>query len=615
MHKEKELLFRLKSELFDQFTIPQGELHIDEYLQILTNIFRDFLSTEKVHFILHKELFLKNQHLFNVLTNEKISYFEDWQADYYFTSTALTDRHFSDNSFQKQLLLKNEQDQLRGVILLESSTSNPNPSFSERFWESCAKICYQYLQNAIRLLSIDFARKRMQTLQQVTNNLYTTMDMDEIFSQMFRSLTDIYPYFLYRIFVSSDEMKESEFPLYMLDFTKVDSPELKVFMTGEKKLVSNESLAYHFLYLPLKGKQGIYGVLEVGAKDADMFGSEDVQFMTRVTSVASRAIENAHLYYQSKRLVNNLRIVTKVSRHLNAKLRLSEVGAYFIEELKRSLNAGGVAIVLNHDGNLKVFETSSPFFFTINGKGFLKYLATLYQKGKDSIFVGDIQRDSAKSYGVRSVMSEPLKQNGKIFGFIVVVDERPYHFSFETFKLFQSLSHHAALALANARLRDELEKLVITDYLTKLFTRSYLDGKMQESLENDEQGAFVLIDIDNFKRINDLYGHQVGDEVLQQIADIIRRHLHVNDIAARWGGEEIAVYLPNRTLEDGLELANQLIEEIQKETEPEVTISCGVSCWNQNRKDNPRSLFVRADQALYKAKEQGKNKVVAETRH
>ena len=171
------------------------------------------------------------------------------------------------------------------------------------------------------------------------------------------------------------------------------------------------------------------------------------------------------------------------------------------------------------------------------------------------------------------------------------------------------------LALANARLRDELEKLVITDYLTKLFTRSYLDGKMQESLENDEQGAFVLIDIDNFKRINDLYGHQVGDEVLQQIADIIRRHLHVNDIAARWGGEEIAVYLPNRTLEDGLELANQLIEEIQKETEPEVTISCGVSCWNQNRKDNPRSLFVRADQALYKAKEQGKNKVVAETRH
>lgn len=57
MHKEKELLFRLKSELFDQFTIPKGELHIDEYLQILTNIFRDFLSTEKVHFILHKELF------------------------------------------------------------------------------------------------------------------------------------------------------------------------------------------------------------------------------------------------------------------------------------------------------------------------------------------------------------------------------------------------------------------------------------------------------------------------------------------------------------------------------------------------------------------------------
>ncbi len=132
-------------------------------------------------------------------------------------------------------------------------------------------------------------------------------------------------------------------------------------------------------------------------------------------------------------------------------------------------------------------------------------------------------------------------------------------------------------------------------------------------MSNDRKGAFILIDIDNFKRINDRYGHQVGDQVLQQIASIIKSHLYGTDIAARWGGEEIVVYLPNRGLQEGLELAEQLVRRIEKETRPQATISCGVSSWEEGTRDSPRKLFRRADKALYQAKALGKNRAMAYT--
>ncbi len=176
-------------------------------------------------------------------------------------------------------------------------------------------------------------------------------------------------------------------------------------------------------------------------------------------------------------MIKNLQIVTEVSRHLNTKLRVLDIGKYFIKELKRSFDAAEVAICLKDGDATKVFDSSSPYFFTISGKGLLNFINRLIDKGREGILVGDLSRDATTNYGICSLMSAPLKQENNIFGFICIVDHRSYHFTFEEFKLFQSLSHHAALAFINAMLRDELEKMVITDYLTKLATRTYLDKK------------------------------------------------------------------------------------------------------------------------------------------
>lgn len=151
------------------------------------------------------------------------------------------------------------------------------------------------------------------------------------------------------------------------------------------------------------------------------------------------------------------------------------------------------------------------------------------------------------------------------------------------------------------------------DALTGLYNRRYLNGKLLEELSHVGQThselALILIDIDNFKKVNDTHGHLMGDIVLKKIGEILRSDSRHIDIAARWGGEEFAVILPETALNYGYKFA----ERIRKEVEDcdfgfKVTISSGVvSTYNEVSLDE---LLTQVDQALYLAKEK-KNIVVA----
>ncbi|KPC99676.1 putative diguanylate cyclase YdaM [Geobacillus sp. BCO2] len=175
------------------------------------------------------------------------------------------------------------------------------------------------------------------------------------------------------------------------------------------------------------------------------------------------------------------------------------------------------------------------------------------------------------------------------------------------FKLLESLIQHSTLAFMNAMLREELEKMVVTDYLTKLHTRRYLDERIQQSMGTDASGAFMLLDIDNFKQINDVYGHQTGDEVLVQVAETMRANIRDSDVAARWGGEELAVYLPNVPLSDAVAVARRIMEKVREQTIPAVTVSCGISWWGHAGFQDAEQLFKRLTPRFIWRKEKGKN--------
>ncbi|MEH7087239.1 GGDEF domain-containing protein, partial [Neobacillus drentensis] len=186
----------------------------------------------------------------------------------------------------------------------------------------------------------------------------------------------------------------------------------------------------------------------------------------------------------------------------------------------------------------------------------------------------------------------------------------PNYFSYDNFKLFQVLSTHIGLAIANASLHAKVQRMANHDHLTGLYARHYLNDHVNQKQKIDFCGSLIVVDIDHFKQINDTYGHQTGDEILCQVSEVIRTSIRETDIAARWGGEELAIYFPQLTKTQTLRVAERIRTRVEAETSPGVTVSCGISEWNwDDEKISVESLFYKADMALYQAKHGGRNQI------
>lgn len=165
--------------------------------------------------------------------------------------------------------------------------------------------------------------------------------------------------------------------------------------------------------------------------------------------------------------------------------------------------------------------------------------------------------------------------------------------------------------------KKRVEELSITDRLTGLYNRLKLDElfALYLSLAKRHEGSFsiLLLDIDKFKSVNDTYGHQVGDSVLKELAKILKENIRGEDAVGRWGGEEFLILLPSCQLEKALLLAEKLrhlIEEYSFETVGQKTASFGLATYHHG--DDEKSMVARADEALYRAKENGRNRVEKE---
>ncbi|MCT7584901.1 sensor domain-containing diguanylate cyclase [Aliarcobacter butzleri] len=164
----------------------------------------------------------------------------------------------------------------------------------------------------------------------------------------------------------------------------------------------------------------------------------------------------------------------------------------------------------------------------------------------------------------------------------------------------------------------ELLRLSITDNLTKLYNRVKLDKSLQEemnrSLRYNTNFSIILLDIDYFKKVNDNFGHQVGDEVLIESAQVLSKNIRNVDILGRWGGEEFLVICPETKIEDAIKVASHINVAIKLHkftTYPNtVTMSLGVASFNKDIK-NVDNIILNADKALYQAKEEGRDRVIA----
>ncbi len=213
----------------------------------------------------------------------------------------------------------------------------------------------------------------------------------------------------------------------------------------------------------------------------------------------------------------------------------------------------------------------------------------------------------------------PLGLDGRESG-VLYLTPREADFSDEARELAHWLGSQASIALENARLHRLVERQANTDGLTELPNRRQFEEALEVEISRAERfgGSLALIlgDLDDFKQVNDRYGHQAGDDVLQTFADILRATVREIDLPARYGGEEFAVLLPQTDLDGAHELAERLRRALAARpmsTHPgglvAVTASFGVAAFPDA--PTPASLFASADEALYRAKRAGKNCVVS----
>jgi diguanylate cyclase (GGDEF)-like protein len=226
----------------------------------------------------------------------------------------------------------------------------------------------------------------------------------------------------------------------------------------------------------------------------------------------------------------------------------------------------------------------------------------------------DEARTAARANAPRlesSRMIVPLTMYGETTGALVAESHAPDAFGPHELRLLDAIGGQAAAAVENAR----LYALANVDGLTGLYVRRYFDLRVSEEIERARRFstsfALVMLDLDDFKRLNDTHGHIVGDRALREVAQLAARQLRGVDLAARYGGEELAFLLPRTSLADAHAVAERIRASIAAYDFAglSITASLGVAGWTESGAIDPERLVERADAALYRAKAAGKNRV------
>lgn len=180
------------------------------------------------------------------------------------------------------------------------------------------------------------------------------------------------------------------------------------------------------------------------------------------------------------------------------------------------------------------------------------------------------------------------------------------------------LANQFALALNRVRLYQDIERLAITDSLTGCYTRRYVMERFEEERGraqiNKTQMAFLMIDLDHFKKFNDQYGHLTGDQILREIASIIKSQIREIDLIGRYGGEEFCVLLPDTDYGGAQYVAERIRSAVENadikayDTQVKATVSVGISVYPRDGR-NIVELIDKADWALYRAKKDGRNRI------
>ena len=605
----------IKSDVLSLWVSSNEELiSFSEYFFLLKQCLKKHLNISNAIFLSYEENHLVPLEEVAAITKETRQKSVPWhmiEPSFYQQNAVkipyMLNGHEAYKDMTDMVLFRLEDKDPFGVLLVEATdlwTAFIHSEAGNDFVDTITKTIKMIYVN----LQVKVNEDQYRKLYNMSDLFHSTMDIDLILENVLKTIKGNFLEFNVELILSNDQDRQTTIDIKLFDYLSERPATIEAFVSGELTVELANDLNCRLLNVPIKGRQAIYGILQVSAPMTYIFSSTEKDFVRMLAQASGNALENAKLYHQSHRLVRDLQLINETSNRLNMRIGINEMLSFLQKQLMKSFQPMEVCFAFKEKGHFEVTDASTAFFKRDEGLVYLKHIVQHFENTTDPLFIADFSRLAQNNIKYRSIMAIPILMEESINGFSIVLHKEPYFFSFDSFKLMQSLIHHSSLAITNSILRDQLQEMVDRDHLTKLYARNYLDRYVENSLDHDDSGMFLLIDIDNFKRVNDTYGHQIGDRVLVQIATQLKETVGQRGICARWGGEEMSVYVPNIGQNEAIELASTIVKVIPEETNPSVTISAGLITWSQKDRPAFQSVFLHADNALYEAKRSGKNR-------
>jgi diguanylate cyclase (GGDEF)-like protein len=392
-------------------------------------------------------------------------------------------------------------------------------------------------------------------------------------------------------------------------------------------IAGTDEIDESMLVVPMRLDDQTIGVMTLSKLGLDGFDPDDTRLLTILADQAAIAVGSARLLTRTQDLAGELRRLLDMSAELSGSLDSRQVAQLMAGHIARAMNVEECVISYwdrpaGRVESLGYFPAHrlgeiEPFF---DVAGYPETLRVLERQDTVIIDVDDPTADAAevalmRHDGNKVLAMLPLVAKGQSIGLVELAASGSVTFTDERLALARTMANEAAMALENARLYEEARALADRDPLTGFYNHRFLHERLGEEVVRTQRAhrsmSVLMLDLDDFKLVNDTFGHLFGDRVLTWTAELIRSTLRASDIPARYGGDEFAIILPETDRDEAARAAERILDAFQEqpfvgEQRGPVPIgaSIGVATFPQDGR-TATELIAAADGALYRVKRDG----------
>jgi diguanylate cyclase (GGDEF)-like protein len=378
------------------------------------------------------------------------------------------------------------------------------------------------------------------------------------------------------------------------------------------------------LVVPMTYDQQTTGVITLSKLGLRQFDGDDMRLLLILADLAATALQSARLLARSEALGGELRRLLDMSSQLSGSLDSREVANAIARHIALAMGVEECAISYWERDRQRVMtlgyypETDvgalQPYF---DIEGFPQTTRVLEEQAIVVIDAGDPAADPAEvalltPEGNRTLIMLPLVAKGQSIGLVELLSRGTVRADAERLELGRTMANEAAMALENARLYEEARALADRDRLTGFYNHRYLHERFGEEIVRAQRSrqelSVLMLDLDDFKIVNDTFGHLFGDEVLAWTAAVIRSALRASDIPARYGGDEFAVLLPDTAHDAALRVADRIREAFAaasfdggRRRDVSVGLAIGAATFPEHGR-TVAELIAAADAGMYREK-------------